>query len=62
MAMENRIKIQVKLNSRRLMLPVIFDDSKHNTILLTYCFKMQVDNQLWYHFSTGDYLFECPNR
>ena len=25
--MENRIKIQVKLNSRRLMLPVIFDDN-----------------------------------
>lgn len=39
--MENRIKIQVILNSRRLMLPVIFDDNnKHNIICLTYCFKI----------------------
>ena len=38
--MENRIKVQVILNSRRLMLPVIFDDNKHNTICLTYCFKI----------------------
>lgn len=53
--MENGFKIQAKLNSRRLMLPVIFDDNnKHNASLLTYCFKMQVDNQQWYHFSTGN--------
>ena len=39
--MENIIKIQVILNSRRLMLPVISDDNnKHNTIYLTYCFKI----------------------
>lgn len=61
--MRNGIQIQVKLNSTRLMFPVIFDDNnKHNTILLTYYFKMQVDNQQWYHFSTGNelLLFECP--
>lgn len=33
MAIRKRIKIQLKLNSRRLMLPVMFDDNnKHNAI------------------------------
>lgn len=44
MAIGKGIKTQVKLNSKRLMLPVVFDDnSKHNAVLLTYFFKTQID-------------------
>lgn len=54
MAMGKGIKTQVKLNFRRLMLPVLFDDNnKYNVILLTYFFKIQIDNKQRNHFSTG---------
>lgn len=38
------IKTQVKLNSRRLILPVMFDDNNKHNVILTYFFKMLVDN------------------
>lgn len=54
------IKTQVKLNSRRLILTVMFDDNNKHNANLTCFFKILVDNYLCLSIPKGN--LNCSNE